>query len=80
MAEVQAAIGSSPMTLVYVALAIFIAFVVRGFSGFGSSLIAVSALTLVLAPALVVPAIFSLEVLASISLLPASGRRSTGGL
>jgi uncharacterized membrane protein YfcA len=42
------------MALVYVAVAIFIAFVVRGFSGFGSSLIAVSALTLVLAPALVV--------------------------
>jgi uncharacterized membrane protein YfcA len=37
------------MALVYVAVAIFIAFVVRGFSGFGSSLIAVSALTLVLA-------------------------------
>lgn len=71
MAAVQATIGSSPMALVYVAVAIFIAFVVRGFSGFGSSLIAVSALTLVLAPALVVPAIFALEVLASISLLPA---------
>jgi uncharacterized membrane protein YfcA len=71
VAAVQAAIGSSPITLVYVALAIFIAFAVRGFSGFGSSLIAVSALTIVLAPALVVPAIFALEVLASISLLPA---------
>ena len=71
MAGVQAAIGSSPITLVYVALAIFVAFVVRGFSGFGSSLIAVSALTIVLAPALVVPAVFALEVLASISLLPA---------
>jgi uncharacterized protein len=71
MAAVQAVIGSSLLTLIYVAAAIFVAFVVRGFSGFGSSMIAVSALTLVLAPTLVVPAIFALEVVASISLLPA---------
>ena len=50
------------------------AFVVRGYSGFGSSLVAVSALTLVLPPARVVPAIFALEFLASVSLLPSVRR------
>jgi len=45
-------------------------FLVRGYSGFGSSLVAVSALALVLPPARIVPAIFALELLASLSLLP----------
>jgi uncharacterized protein len=74
LAAFQAAIGASPWVLLYAAAAIFVAFVVRGFSGFGSSLVAISALTLVLAPARVVPPMFALEILSSISLLPAVWR------
>jgi len=60
----------SPAILAYVAAALFIAFVVRGFSGFGSSLIAISAISIVLPPAEIVPPIFAIEILSSISLLP----------
>jgi uncharacterized protein len=51
-------------------LAVFLAAIVRGFSGFGFSLLAVSALTLFYVPAEVVPAVFLLEVAASLHLLP----------
>jgi uncharacterized membrane protein YfcA len=60
----------SPGALAWVVLVVFVAFFVRGYAGFGASLIAVSGITLVLPPATVVPAIFLLEILASISLLP----------
>ena len=50
------------------------AFLVRGYSGFGSSLVAVSALALVLPPARIVPAMFALEFLASLGLLPSVRR------
>jgi uncharacterized membrane protein YfcA len=43
--------------------------VVRGFSGFGFSALSVAGLALLVSPARVVPAIFVLEVLASVSLL-----------
>lgn len=43
---------------------------VRGFSGFGFALVAVSALSLVHAPPVVVPTILCLEILASLHLLP----------
>lgn len=49
---------------------IFLAAIVRGFSGFGFSLLAITSLSLVLPPAQVVPSIFMLEVAASIRLLP----------
>ncbi|MBL8333043.1 MAG: sulfite exporter TauE/SafE family protein [Rubrivivax sp.] len=48
---------------------VFIAGIVRGFAGFGFSALCIAGLALVLPPALVVPPIFVLEVLASISLL-----------
>ena len=58
------------MPLVVVALVVvFLAGVVRGFSGFGFSALCVSALSLFLPPARVVPPIFILEILASVSLL-----------
>src|SRR5262245_30706030 len=60
----------SPLFLVYGALCIFGAAVVRGYSGFGFSLLAITALSLVLPPVTVVPSIFLLEVAASIRLLP----------
>jgi uncharacterized protein len=56
--------------LAFSIVAIFLAAIVRGFSGFGFSLLAVSALTLVYAPAEVVPAVFLLEIAASLHLLP----------
>jgi uncharacterized protein len=56
--------------IIFGILAIFLAAIVRGFSGFGFSLLAVSALTLFYAPAEVVPAVFMLEIAASLHLLP----------
>lgn len=49
---------------------ILIAAIVRGYSGFGFSLLAITALSLILPPAKVIPAIFLLEVAASLHLLP----------
>jgi uncharacterized protein len=56
--------------LAYVITCIFLAAIVRGFSGFGFSLLSITSLSLVLPPAQVVPSIFMLEVAASIRLLP----------
>src|SRR5882672_4242667 len=49
---------------------VFLAAIVRGYSGFGFSLLTVTALSLVLPPAEVVPSIFMLEIAASTHLLP----------
>ena len=57
-------------TLGYMGGVIFVGAVVRGFSGFGSSLVWVSGLTLVMAPVQTVPIILILEVAASLVLLP----------
>ncbi|MGH6942013.1 sulfite exporter TauE/SafE family protein [Hypericibacter sp.] len=58
--------------------------VVRGFSGFGFSLLSITALSLVMEPAAIVPSIFMLEVAASLPLLPGIWRdihwRSIGWL
>ena len=48
---------------------VFAAGMVRGFAGFGFSALSVAGMSLLLPPALVVPPIFVLEVLASLSLL-----------
>jgi uncharacterized protein len=56
--------------LAYSITCIFLAAIVRGFSGFGFSLLSITSLSLVLPPAQVVPSIFMLEVAASIRLLP----------
>jgi uncharacterized protein len=61
------------MTYAALALAcliIFLAAIVRGFSGFGFSLLTVTALSLIYPPAEIVPSIFMLEVAASLHLLP----------
>jgi hypothetical protein len=52
------------------AVLIFLAAIVRGYSGFGFSLLAITSLSLLYAPTEVVPAIFILEIVASIHLLP----------
>jgi hypothetical protein len=63
---------------------IFLAAVVRGYSGFGFSLLSITALSLIYAPATVVPAIFLLEIAASVHLLPSIWKevhwRSLAGL
>jgi uncharacterized protein len=50
---------------------IFLAAIVRGLTGFGFSLLAITSLSLLAAPADVVPSILMLEVIASLRLLPA---------
>lgn len=60
--------------LAYSLACIFGAGVVRGYSGFGFSLIAITALSLALPPAEIVPSIFMLEIAASLHMLPAIWR------
>jgi uncharacterized membrane protein YfcA len=60
---------STPV-LVYAIICIFLAAIVRGFSGFGFSLLAITSLSLAFAPAEIVPSIFMLELAASLRLLP----------
>lgn len=60
--------------LVLACIVIFVAAIVRGFSGFGFSLLAVSGLSLLYTPAQIVPAIFMLELAASLHLLPSIWR------
>ena len=57
-------------TYLYAATCIFVAAVVRGYSGFGFSLLAITAIALVMPPATIIPSIFMLEMLASLPLLP----------
>jgi uncharacterized protein len=58
------------LPLAYGIVCIFLAAIVRGFSGFGFSLLTITALSLVYPPAEIVPSIFMLEVAASVHLLP----------
>ena len=60
----------SPAIIGYSLICIFLAAIVRGYSGFGFSLLVITALSLVLPPAEIVPSIFMLEVAASLHLLP----------
>jgi uncharacterized protein len=66
--------GYSLATLAWIAAASLLAFIVRGVSGFGSSMIGIGALTLVLPPAQVVPAFLAIELLTSTHLLPSVWR------
>lgn len=63
-------LGFDALTLALIAFVTLIAFIVRGLSGFGSSLIGVGALTMVLPPAQVVPTYLGLELVASLNQLP----------
>ena len=62
------------LTLALACLIVFLAAVVRGFSGFGFSLLTITALSLIYPPAEIVPSIFMLEVAASLNLLPSIWR------
>jgi uncharacterized protein len=64
----------SSAIIAYGIICIFLAAIVRGYSGFGFSLFAITALALVLPPAEIVPSIFMLEVAASLHLLPSIWR------
>jgi uncharacterized protein len=68
----------------YAVACVFGAAVVRGYSGFGFSLLAITSLSLLLPPAEIVPSIFIMEVTASLHLLPGVWRdihwRSLAGL
>ena len=53
---------------------VFLAAIVRGYSGFGFSLLAITSLSLFFPPAQVIPAIFMLEIAASLHMLPSIWR------
>ena len=67
--ELQVWTGLSPGMLFYAFSAIFIAAVIRGYSGFGFSALTVTSLSLILPPAEVVPTAFLLEIAASLFML-----------
>lgn len=58
-----------PLLIATGLVVVFLAGAVRGFSGFGFSALCVAALSLFVSPARVVPPVFVLEILASVSLL-----------
>jgi uncharacterized membrane protein YfcA len=58
------------MLLAAAIIIVFLAAIVRGYSGFGFSLLAITALSLIYSPAEIIPSIFLLEIAASIHLLP----------
>ncbi|MEI8146979.1 MAG: sulfite exporter TauE/SafE family protein [Alphaproteobacteria bacterium] len=60
--------------LAYAVFVVFVAAVVRGFSGFGFSLLTIIALSLVFPPGTIVPAMFMLEIAAGFHLLPSIWR------
>ncbi|MEO7057375.1 MAG: hypothetical protein ABI281_02845, partial [Caldimonas sp.] len=64
---------TSPLILAAGLVIVLAAGVVRGFAGFGFSALSVAGLALLVSPAQVVPAIFILEVLASLTLLRGIG-------
>lgn len=57
--------------VVTAAAAVLLGALVRGYAGFGASMLWVASLSLIYAPASVVPTVLGLEVLASVALLPA---------
>ena len=65
-----------PLALAVAVLAVSIGAFVRGYSGFGSSLIWVSGMSIVFPPILVVPAVYILELVASAGLLPGVWRQA----
>ncbi len=57
-------------------VAVFLAAAVRGFAGFGFSALTVASLSLLAAPAMVVPMVFAMEIAASCWMLPSVWRRA----
>ena len=69
-----AALGAHWQLLLVSSALIFLAAVVRGFSGFGFSLLAITAISLFMPAREIVPSIFLLEVAASLNLIPSIWR------
>jgi uncharacterized protein len=69
LAELLAVVQSDWQVLALSSAAIFLAAIVRGFSGFGFSLLSITAMSLILPVAQIVPSIFLLEIAASINLI-----------
>jgi uncharacterized membrane protein YfcA len=70
LAETGAALQSGWAVLALSSAAIFLAAIVRGFSGFGFSLLSVTAISLLMPVRQIVPSIFLLEIAASLNLIP----------
>lgn len=70
LAELWAVVQSDWQLLALSSAAVFLAAIVRGFSGFGFSLLSITAISLILPVAQIVPSIFLLEIAASINLIP----------
>ena len=70
LAELWAVVQSDWQVLALSSAAVFLAAIVRGFSGFGFSLLSITAISLILPVAQIVPSIFLLEIAASINLIP----------
>jgi uncharacterized protein len=70
----EIAAGLSLGAVAYALACVFGAAVVRGFAGFGFSLLAITAISLMVPPVVVVPAIFLMEIAASLHLLPSVWR------
>lgn len=70
LADLISALQDEPEILALTSAAIFLAAIVRGFSGFGFSLLSVTALSLILPVSQIVPSIFLLEIAASLNLIP----------
>ena len=68
-------LGFGPATLALIGAACTLAFVVRGLSGFGASMIGIGSLSLLLPPVQVVPAFLALEILTTAHLLPGVWRQ-----
>jgi len=62
--------GSGWLEIGVALVAVLAAAVIRGYSGFGFAMVGVTGMSLVMPPALVVPAVLLLEIAASIQLLP----------
>jgi hypothetical protein len=63
-------LGFDAVQLGWIGLTALVAFVVRGVSGFGSSMVGVGSLSMLLPPVQVVPAFLTLELLTTLHLLP----------
>ena len=63
-------LGLDLSSLIVAVIAVLIAGFIRGYSGFGFAMVAVTSMSLVIPPARVVPIVLILEVMASISLVP----------
>ncbi len=63
-------LGLDLFSLIVTIISVFIAGIIRGYSGFGFALVAVTSISLVLPPVQAVPIVLALEVLASVQLVP----------